>query len=176
MMRSKTGFLLRAAATGLAMVVLTSIATAQRPSPGSSQRSQIFDLGKGMSAMSTNLIQVAAQSAMFLQFSDQIGLTSEQQKKLEEIYLDAQKFSVRRQLDLDIADAELRRLLSNEQVDLAAVKLKLKEAEVLRSEQTLNSIAAVLQAIRTLTHAQHIKIMLLVRNLPKESQPALPVS
>ena len=126
--------------------------------------------------MSTDLIQVAAQSAMFLQFSDQIGLTSEQQKKLEEIYLDAQKFSVRRQLDLDIADAELRRLLSNEQVDLAAVKLKLKEAEVLRSEQTLNSIAAVLQAIRTLTHAQHIKIMLLVRNLPKESQPALPVS
>ena len=121
--------------------------------------------------MNTDLMQVAGQSAMFLQFSEQIGLTAEQRKRLEEIYFDIQKFSVRRQADLDIADAELRRLLSNEQVDLDAVRLKLKEFESLRAEETMRSIEAGLQAIGTLRHEQHIKVMLLVRQMLKQELP-----
>ena len=124
-----------------------------------------------MSTMNTDLMQVAGQSAMFLQFSEQIGLTAEQRKRLEEIYFDIQKFSVRRQADLDIADAELRRLLSNEQVDLDAVRLKLKEFESLRAEETMRSIEAGLQAIGTLRHEQHIKVMLLVRQMLKQELP-----
>ena len=162
---------MRATVLLLALTVLTFIATAQQAPRSAPIRPQRFDLGKGMSAMNTDLMQVAAQSAMFLQFSEQIGLTAEQQKKLEEIYFNAQKFSVRRQADLDIADAELRRLLSNEQVDLAAVRLKLKEVEALRTEETMRSIEAVLQAISTLKHEQHIKLMLLVRQMLKQELP-----
>ena len=170
-MRYKTILFMRAAVLVLALTVLTFIAPAQEGPRRAPTRPQRFDLGKGMSAMNTDLMQVAAQSAMFLQFSDEIGITAEQRKKLEEIYFDAQKFSVRRQADLDVADAELRRLLSNEQVDLAAVRLKLGEVEGLRAEETLRSIGAVLQAISTLRHEQHIKVMLLVRKMLKQELP-----
>lgn len=176
-MRYHVTLLTRTAATVLAIAALTSAAAAQRPTRNvPPSRSQVFDLGKGMSAMNADLILVAARSAMFLQFSEQIGLTAEQQKKLEEIYFEVQQFSVRRRADLDVADAELRRLLSSERVDLAAVKLKLKEVEGLRAEETLKSIEAVLQALQTLTHGQHIKIMLLVRGSPTEDQATRPVS
>ena len=171
-MRHTITFLKRATVLGLALTALTLIAPAQQASRSASVRTQRFDIGKGMSTMNTDLMQVAGQSAMFLQFSEQIGLTAEQRKRLEEIYFDIQKFSVRRQADLDIADAELRRLLSNEQVDLDAVRLKLKEFESLRAEETMRSIEAALQAISTLRHEQHIKVMLLVRQNLKQELPA----
>lgn len=175
-MRYKTTFFARATVAGLVLTALIAVADAQqapqsgpvRPGTPVKMRPKRFDLGIGMSSINTDLMQVAAESALFQELSEQIGLTAEQQKKLEEIYFDAQKFSVRRQVDLDVAEAELRRLLSNDQVDLGAVRLKLKEVEALRAEETLRSIEAVLQAISTLNHEQHIKVMLLTKQILKQ--------
>jgi|CXWL01.1.fsa_nt_gi Spy/CpxP family protein refolding chaperone len=180
-MRYKTTFLLRATVVGLVLTALIAVADAQQAPQSPPVRSrkpvkirpQSFDVGTGMSSINTDLMQVAAESAMFLQFSEQIGLTAEQQKKLEEAYLEAQKFSVRRQADLDVAEAELRRILSNDQVDLAAVRLKLKEVEALRAEETLRSIEAVLLAISTLSHEQHIKVILLTKQILKQELPSV---
>jgi hypothetical protein len=135
-----------------------------------------FDVGRGMSSINADLMQIAAQTDFFLRFAREINLTSEQRKKLEEMYFEIQKYSLRREVDLDVADAELRRLVSNDRVDLAAVRSKVKEIEAIQTEATIKKIEAVLQAIAVLTHDQHLKVMLLVRELldQKTSQPLAP--
>lgn len=179
-MRYKTTFLARATVIGFVLTALISVVDAQqapqsppRPRKPVNILPQRFDAGKGMGSINTDLMQLAAEGALFLQFSGQIGLTAEQQKKLEEMYLDAQTFSVRRQADLDVVEAELRRLLSNDQVDLAAVRLKVKEVEALRAEETLRSIETVLKAISMLSHEQHIKVLILTKQILKQESPSV---
>lgn len=156
---SPRGFLIVAV-----MMILTaaSAVTAQQKSRVRSGESTI-ELGRGMSLLTPDLIQIAAKSDLFLRFAEKINLTMEQQKKLEEIYFNIQQYSVRRDADSNVADAELRRLLTADRVDLAAVRVKVKEAEAIQTEAIVKKIEAALQAIGTLTHEQHIRVMLLVR-------------
>lgn len=154
------------------IIILTaaSVVTAQQKPRVRSGESTI-ELGRGMSLLTADLMQIAAKSDLFLRFAEKINLTIEQQKKLEEMYFDIQQYSVRREADLNVADAELRRLLAADRVDLAAVRVKVKEAEAIQSEATMKKFETVLQAIGTLTHDQHIRVMLLVReNLQPEPQ------
>lgn len=130
-----------------------------------------FYVGRGMSVMTTDLMQVAAGSDLFLRFGEEIKLTPAQRKKLEDMFFDVQKYSLRRQTDLDVAEAELRRLLSNDSVDLVALRGKVKEIEALRADMTMKNIEAALQAIAVLTHDQHLKVMLLVRELLEQKTP-----
>lgn len=130
-----------------------------------------FDVGRGMSSINADLMQIAAKTDFFLRFAREINLTGEQRKKLEEMYFEIQKYSLRREVDLDVADAELRRLVSNDRVDLAAVRLKVKEIEAIQTEATMKKIEAVLQAIAVLTHDQHLKVMLLVREMIERETP-----
>jgi Spy/CpxP family protein refolding chaperone len=124
-----------------------------------------------MSLMTADLMQFAAKSDLFLQFADEIKLTIEQRKKLGDIYFEVQKYSYRRQTDLDVAEAEMKRLLRNDRVDLAAVREKVKEVEAIQSEVTIKNIEAALQAIGILTHDQHLMVMLLVRQMLKQELP-----
>ena len=135
-----------------------------------------FDAGRGMNLLNADLMQIAAQSDFFLQFGKEINLTDEQRKKLEDLYFEIQKYTLKRKVDLDVADAELQRLVSNDRVDLVAVRLKVKEIEAIQSEATIRKIEAVLQAIAVLTHQQHIKVMLLVREIMKQEIPSAPLS
>lgn len=127
------------------------------------------ELGRGMSIMTADLMQIAAQSDLFLQLTEKIGLTENQVKKLEELYLDFQKYSIRRQSDLDVADAELQRLMTNDSVDLNAVRAKVKEIEAIQTDLTMKKIETVLQSIKTLTHDQHLKVMLFVREILRQN-------
>lgn len=154
----------------LTFLLLTVAAMAQRSSRGNLSDKKI-DLGSGMSLMTADLMQIAAETDLFLRFSEKINLSNEQVKKLGELFLDLQKYTIRRQADLDIADAELRRLVNNDRVDLAAVRLKVKELEALQSDFTMKKIETVLQAVSVLTHDQHLKVLLLVRELFEQKLP-----
>ena len=122
------------------------------------------------------LMQIAAQSDFFLQFNEKIDLSVEQRKKLEDLFFEFQKYGLRRQTDLDIVEAELQRLLNNDSIDLAAVRAKVKEIEMLQSEFTITKIETVLLAVNVLTHDQHLKVMLLVRKLLEEELKFVPNS
>lgn len=148
----------------LMFLVMTSFVTAQRNS-SVKQRDKKIELGSGMSLITADLMEIAAETDLFLRLSERINLSNEQVKKLGELFLDLQKYSLRKQVDLDIADAELRRLVNNERVDLAVVRLKVKEIEALQTDFTMKKIETVLQAVSILTHDQHLKVMLLVREL-----------
>lgn len=148
----------------VALVVLSATSAMSQPTRAMPSPRE-FELGRGMERINSDLIQIAVKTDLFLQFAERVNLTGAQQKKLEELFFEIQKYRVRRQADLDVADAELKRLLSNEQVDLAAVRSKVREVESIQADVTFQSIEAVLRAINVLTHAQHLKIMLLVRDL-----------
>lgn len=155
------GFLGRATALTLTMLILAFAATAQRTLRGDIDTNKIV-LGEGMSLMTPDLMQFASESGLFLRFSDKLSLTNDQAKKLGELFLNFQIYSARRQADWDVADAELRRLLTNDVVDLTAVRTKIAEMGTIQSEQMVKKTETVLQAIDLLTHDQHLKVMLFV--------------
>lgn len=172
-MRNLKRYLGRAAGLIIAGVLLSLTATPQQSARGLAI-DRNFDLGRGMNLINADLMQIATGTDLFLRFGDKIGLSGEQQKKLEGLYFDLQKYTLRGQVDLAVADAELRRLLSNDRVDLAAVRLKVQEVETLQTEFTMKKIEIVLQSVRTLTHDQHLKAMLLARELSEQKLGPVP--
>ena len=152
------------------LVVSAGGAVSAQQKPSDSTPREEVQLGRGMSLIAPGLMEVAVRTNLFLQLADRIELTPEQRKTLEELFFEAQKYSAQSEADLDVADAELRRLLTREQIDLAAVRAKIKEIEAVRTDAGMRKIETVLKAINTLTHEQHLKVMVLARE-PAVQQP-----
>lgn len=144
----------------------SSTVLAQQPATN-----QNVQLGRGMSVLAPGLIEIGSKTNLFLNLADKIPLTAEQKKKLEDLVFEVQMFSFQKDTDLDVADAELRRLLTRDNIDLAAVRAKLKEIGSIRGEADMKKIETLLKAIGLLTHEQHIRIILLARE-PESTKPA----
>ena len=114
------------------------------------------------------------ETNFFLRLADQLQLADKQRAALEEIAYEYQKYSVQRLADRDVADAELQRLLTRDNIDLDAVRAKVREAEAITTDVKIRMIEAVLKAVTTLTHEQHLKAITLIQELqtPKERPPA----
>lgn len=151
----------------LMLALGSSLALAQQRPRQETQKQEI-QLGSGMSLIAPGLIQIGSETNLFLTLAEQIGLTNEQRIALEKIAWDFQRFSVQRIADLNVAEAELERLLTRENIDLAAVRAKIREAESIATEVKIRKVEALLKAINTLTHEQHLKIVTLYR------EPAAP--
>ena len=150
------------------MLALGSSLVLAQQRPRQETRKQEIQLGSGMSLIAPGLIQIGSETNLFLTLAEQIGLTNEQRKALEAIAWDFQKFSVQRMADLNVAEAELERLLTRENIDLEAVRAKIREAESIATDVKIRKVEALLKALNTLTHEQHLKIVTLYR------EPAAP--
>lgn len=161
----------------LAVLLLSSLFTfAQDKPPGDPAKREV-QLGRGMSLIAPGLMQVGLETNFFLRIADQIQLTEKQQSTLAEIAYEVQKYSVQRLADLDVADAELQRLLTRDNIDLDAVRAKVREAEEIETGVKIQRVEALLKAINTLTHEQHLKIVALSReaSAPRLRPPAEPI-
>ena len=136
----------------------------QRSSEGPYTKHQ---MGRGMSSLNQDLVQIANKTGLFLQLAGELNLTEAQDKELKALFFRTQTATVKRGADLDVADAELVRLLTNDDVDIAAVSKKVREIADIQADATLLSIDAALSAVKLLTHEQHLKIMLIVRSQKK---------
>ena len=154
-----------------AAIIFTSSATTHAQQMPKSKIQQSFEMGRGMSPINADLMEIAIGSDFFLRFRDAIKLTSEQRRKLEETFFGIQTYTVRRKADLDVTDAEVRRLLSSDRVNLVAVRAKVAEIESIQSEATFKRIEATLKAISVLTHEQHLRVMLLARGKATDELP-----
>jgi Spy/CpxP family protein refolding chaperone len=154
---------MRRAILVLAALPLSSAFTFAQNKPAGEQPKQESQLGRGMSLIAPGLIQVGLETNFFLQIADQIQLTEKQLSALAEIAYESQKYSVQKLADRDVTDAELQRLLTRDNIDLDAVRAKVREAEEIEAGVKINKIEAVLKAINTLTHEQHLKIVTLSR-------------
>lgn len=136
---------------------------------------QEVQLGSGMSVITPGLMEIGAKTKLFLALTEKIPITLDQQRKLESLYLEVQMYSVQREADLDVADAELKRLLTRDTVDLGAVKTKMREIESIRFDSAVKRIETLLRAIAVLSHEQHMKVILLARDLEGAAKPREPV-
>lgn len=130
-----------------------------------------IQLGRGMSLITPGLMEVGAQTNLFLLIADRINLTEAQRKTLEEVLFEFQRYNVQREADYDVADAELKRLLTRDRVDMNAVRVKVKEIEAIRADVDIKKIESLLKAINTLTHDQHLRVVVLARELSAPPQP-----
>ena len=158
----------------LTILTLSGKSSSAQQDPGRLS-SQEVQLGSGMSVITPGLMEIGSKTRLFLVFGDKIPVTVEQRKKLEDLYFRIQMYSFQREADLDVADAELKRLLTRDTVDLGAVKSKMKEIEDIRVEVDIKKIETLLQAINALTHEQHTQIILLARDLEEASKPRAPI-
>ncbi|MGE0883413.1 MAG: Spy/CpxP family protein refolding chaperone [Blastocatellales bacterium] len=156
-----------------AILLLGSVSAFAQHKPSGEPPKQEVQLGRGMSLIAPGLMQVGMETNFFLRLADQLQLADKQRAALEEVAYEYQKYSVQRLADRDVADAELQRLLTRDNIDLDAVRAKVREAEAITTDVKLRMIEAVLKAVTTLTHEQHLKVMILIQELPtpKERPP-----
>ena len=162
----------------LALVTLSSVLTFAQQKPPDGRPKQEVQLGRGMSLIAPGLMQLGLETNFFLRLADQLQLADKQRAALEEIVYDYQKYSVQKLADRDVADAELQRLLTRDNIDLDAVRAKVREAEAISTDVKIRMIEAVLKAVTTLTHEQHLKAITLIQELqtPKERPPSVRIS
>lgn len=156
------------------ILLLGSVSAVAQHRPSGEPPKQEVQLGRGMSLLAPGLMQVGLETNFFLRLADQIQLTDKQRAALEEIAYGYQKYNVQRLADRDVTDAELQRLLTRDNIDLDAVRAKVREAEAITTDVKIRMIEAVLKAVTTLTHEQHLKVMILIQELqpPKERAPS----
>lgn len=157
----------------LVVLLLGSVSTFAQHRPSGEPPKQEVQLGRGMSLIASGLMQVGLETNFFLRLADQLQLADKQRTALEEIAYEYQKYSVQRLADRDVADAELQRLLTRDNIDLDAVRAKVRQAEAITTDVKIRMIEAVLKAVTILTHEQHLKVMILIQELPtpKERPP-----
>lgn len=143
-----------------------SNAFAQKP-----DTNQSIQLGRGMSVLAPGLMEIGARTNLFLSLGDKIPLTAEQTKKLQDLLFEIQMYTFQKESDLDVADAEMRRLMTRDSIDLTAVRAKMKEFEEIRVEASMKRIETLLKAINLLTHEQHTRIILLAREAEQQQKP-----
>jgi Spy/CpxP family protein refolding chaperone len=102
--------------------------------PGSSAPMGQVEHAPLMNVITLGLMQVGAESKFLLRIADAIGLDEAQRATLASLLFAFEADKVRREADLRVAEAELNRLLTRENVDLVAVRAKIDEAADIASE------------------------------------------
>ena len=166
----KNRMALTLAAVALLGALTATPAFGRQGRTGKTGREQI-ELGRGMSLVAPNLIEIGMRTNMFLLLADRVQMTAEQKSKLEEIMFDFQRFATQKQADYDVADAELTRLLTRDTVDMGEVRAKVRDIEALNADLNVRKYEALLKAIGVLTHEQHLKVVALGRTLAPEQRP-----
>lgn len=140
------------------LLMIGSLASAQetrRQVPGALNT----NMGKGMGMITPGLLEVGMQTNFFLTIGDQIKMSDEQRSQITEIAYQFQKFANERKGDIGVAEAELQRMVSRDQIDLSQVKEKLSGVHALDADIEFKGIEALIKAIKVLSHEQHILIM-----------------
>lgn len=88
---------------------------------------------------------------------EELRLSGEQVRKLEQLRDQFQRHSIRTEADLKIIELDLARLLASESVDLTKVEQKVRESEKLRADLRIARVRALEQAKAVLTTEQRRK-------------------
>ena len=168
-MTGRRGWVARILAAAGALFILGSVGLAQQSSMPKTRLRETLEMGRGMSPITADLIPIAVRSNFFLDLAQALQITPGKRKSLENLFFQVQQANVRSEADLDVVDAELRRSLSSDTVDMGDVRAKLIRMEKIRSDGQFMRIQATLRAIAILDHDQHLRALLLAT----EKQPFL---
>jgi Spy/CpxP family protein refolding chaperone len=104
--------------------------------------------------------------SQMLSYKEQLGLSPEQVKKLEQLRDNFQRQSIRNEADTRIVELDIAALLDSPTVDVAKVEAKIREAEKLRADLRIARIRAMEQAKAVLTAEQRKKFSESVESRP----------
>ena len=104
--------------------------------------------------------------SQMLSYKEQLGLSPEQVKKLEQLRDNFQRQSIRNEADARIVELDIAALLDSPTVDVAKVEAKIREAEKLRADLRIARIRAMEQAKAVLTAEQRKKFSDSVESRP----------
>jgi Spy/CpxP family protein refolding chaperone len=104
--------------------------------------------------------------SQMLSYKEQLGLSPEQVKKLEQLRDNFQRQSIRNEADTRIVELDIAALLDSPTVDVAKVEAKIREAEKLRADLRIARIRALEQAKAVLTAEQRKKFSDSVESRP----------
>ncbi len=80
---------------------------------------------------------------LMLRYQDELGLTAEQVRNLEQLRADFDRESIRKDADLRIAQRDLEALLDAERVDVRQAEGKIREIERLRADLRIARIRTI---------------------------------
>lgn len=121
-----------------------------------------------MSTLTPGLLQTAEETVFFLRIGADLALGESQHAALLQIAYEFEKQRLQKIADMNVADAELDRLLTRDAIDLEAVRAKVRESAAIAAAMKMVQIESLLRAVKILTHEQHLKVILL-RRMAKES-------
>ncbi|MCZ7626357.1 MAG: hypothetical protein C3F12_14435 [Candidatus Methylomirabilota bacterium] len=108
--------------------------------------------------------------SLMLMWRDQLGLSTEQERSLQELRTGFEKESIKRTADIDVAELELKGLLETDKVDLVKVEALAKKIAMLRADLRVARIKTIEAGKAVLTPEQQDKF----RRLARESTMGRP--
>jgi hypothetical protein len=103
---------------------------------------------------------------------NELGLSTDQVRRLEQLRDNFQRQSIRTDADLRILELDIASLLDNDPVDLAKLEAKVREEEKLRADLRLARIRAIEQGKKLLDGEQKKKFLEIERQSMAERPPS----
>lgn len=108
--------------------------------------SVVLLVGMSVSAYAVNKKDMAGKGMhceqMMTEKFEALGLDQKQKETVKAIHLKTKKEMIRKKADVDVAQVELRELLSKDTVDLQAAEAKVKHIEALKTDMKMTHIRA----------------------------------
>jgi len=110
------------------------------------------------------------KTGIYLKFRKELNLTDEQIKKLENINVDYEKNSIRKDADMKILRMDLGESLRKDKPNYAVVREKIKKISDIQLESKLKMIEAMEESEKVLTKEQHDKLLQLKESKKERHQ------
>ena len=123
-----------------------------------------------MSEMTPGLISIAMSTQYFADLATDLDLTPEQTTKLQDLVYQSVLEESRLTADFKIATAQIERLLTEPDIDLKMLKQRLEERYHLAAQADFVRFQQSIQALKLLTHDQHVKAFPAFRKLLQEKR------
>ena len=125
-----------------------------------------------MSELTPGLLTVALNTQYFSDLAGELELTEDQVTKLQDLLYQSLLEESRFTADQQIAIAQIERLLADPDIDLKVLKQRLQERYDLAAQADFFHIQKSIEAVKLLTHEQHLKAFPVYRKwLEEKKQP-----
>jgi len=141
----------------LALVMISSTIEARQPR----NPEMLKNLRFGLHMAQNNLFE----ARHLLYMKDEIGLTADQQKKIEEMMLAYEETAIRRQADLKILETRFAAMLNDEKIDRKQMEKMVRDISNLKANHQIDHLNYLLNIRDILTPDQLKKLEELRKNM-----------
>ena len=109
-------------------------------------------------------LQLFGNPEFYTNYSEELGLSENQGKKLEQNWYEYKKDAIQKKTDIEVAQLELKNILNQEPIDFKKAKVKISEISSLQESLRLACLLSIEKARNVLTADQINKLSTLKRS------------